>query len=501
VNAALQAWRACIGAEHVVTDTAELARASTTTFATTHRVPAILRPANTAEVQACVRIANEHHVALYPVSRGRNYGLGSRVPSADGAALLDLSRMNRILAYDEQLAYLTVEPGVSFRQAAEFLAAEGGRRVISVIGGPADASVIGNLVERGDGIGPYGERLDNACDLEVVLPTGEVVHTGFSRFGAGLAATPVSRYTVGPYLDGLFTQSNLGIVTRATIALMARPAGFRYFSMGMTNTEALGTTIDRIRYLVLQDIVRPRSIYLWNSYKLQARDGRFPWGRTRTPLVLAELGETEPWYGFGALYTAHPELARMQGELIASALAGTAMVAFATEPSPISDFFLGTPADINLKSVYWRKTTDIPVDPDPDRDGCGVIWLCPVFPLDGACVVSAMKLAEDVIHAHGFEPNLGMCNGTGRTMLGFVAIVYDRAIPGEDGRAMACHDDLAARLIADGHALFRLGIQSMDTMPPMSDDSGRLLARIKRALDPNDVLAPGRYDFRGSWPA
>lgn len=50
-------------------------------------------------------------VPVYPTSRGRSWGFGSRVPAADGCVLLDLGRMNRIVGFDERLAYVTVEPG------------------------------------------------------------------------------------------------------------------------------------------------------------------------------------------------------------------------------------------------------------------------------------------------------------------------------------------------------------------------------------------------------
>jgi 4-cresol dehydrogenase (hydroxylating) len=79
-------------------------------------------------------------------------------------------------------------------------------------------------------------------------------------------------------------------------------------------------------------------------------------------------------------------------------------------------------------------------------------------------------------------------------------LLYDRDVPGADAAAMACHDDLVARVHEKGLSLSRLGIHSMDALPPPGDDHGALLARLKRALDPNDILAPGRYDFRSTWP-
>src|SRR5215469_6065048 len=104
---ALREWVRILGPEFVVTCQEELRDAGTATFASQRVIPAILRPASREEVQACVRIANRYGVALYPISSGKNWGYGSRLPASDHCALLDLSRMNRIVDFNEDLAYVT----------------------------------------------------------------------------------------------------------------------------------------------------------------------------------------------------------------------------------------------------------------------------------------------------------------------------------------------------------------------------------------------------------
>jgi 4-cresol dehydrogenase (hydroxylating) len=64
---------------------------------------------------------------------------------------------------------------------------------------------------------------------------------------------------------------------------------------------------------------------------------------------------------------------------------------------------------------------------------------------------------------------------------------------------MACYNDLLQQLLVKGYIPYRLGIQSMQALPAVLDDSNALLRRVKNALDPNDILAPGRYDFRSNW--
>ena len=97
---ALEAWRGILGPDNVLTDPATLSAAESATFATTQRVPAIIRPGTREEVQECVRVANEHKVPIYPVSTGKNWAYGSRVPPQSGCVLMELNRLNSITGYD-----------------------------------------------------------------------------------------------------------------------------------------------------------------------------------------------------------------------------------------------------------------------------------------------------------------------------------------------------------------------------------------------------------------
>ena len=505
MHEALHAWRDLLGHDHVLTDSATLTRVETATFATSQRVYAVLQPGTSAEVQACVKIANRYQISLYPISGGKNWGLGSQVPVQGPGVLLDLRRLNRIVDYDETLAYFTVEPGVTFRQAYHFLREQHSGLFLSVIGGSPDASLVGNVVERGDGHGPYGERLDFVCGLEVVLPNGQCIHTGFGRFAQARAAA-VGRWGVGPYLDGLFTQSNLGIVTKLTMWLMPLPVDVRGFTCVLEEAAYLPLLIDTVRTLTLQEVLRSHCFSLWNCYKMLARQQRYPWElmQGQTPLALASAGVKEPWFGCGAIYSPSQEQGLLQCKLIERALAGiTEQLSFfqldAETMHQADGLLMGIPTELNVKSMYWRKKTAPPETLDPGRDQCGLLWLCPLLPMDGEQVLAAIGSIEAIINSYGFEPNIGLTTTSGRSLHGVVALAYDREIAGEDQRAMACHDAVLSTLAADGYLPFRLGIQSMSALPAIQDDYISFLHLLKRTLDPQDILAPGRYDFRSEW--
>ncbi|EYF03727.1 FAD-binding oxidoreductase [Chondromyces apiculatus] len=531
--ASLAAFRAAIGAEHVRTDEATRASAETATFATTHRIPAVLSPASAEEVEACVRIAHEHRVALYPVSTGKNWGYGSRVPASDGGIVLSLARLNRIVEFSEELAYVTIEPGVTMRQLVAYLRGRGSRLMLSVTGSTPDSSVVGNICDRGFGAGVNAERIAHICNLEVILPTGERLRTGFGRF-PGAQTAPIHRWGVGPQLDGLFTQSNLGIVTRMTVWLAPLPKHHEIFYFRLRDEARIEAVTEVIRDLKLQGLPRA-SVSLWNDYKLVSMKGQYPFREAAfaTPLpepLLATLRRAwggAAWLGGGAILAASEdqiaaERAVLQKALrphvdklsfvgrraarVARVLQGPVQrltgfdlgeVVRAYEQSP----HLGIPMERNIRSAYWRKKTPPPEQTDPDRDRCGAIWLAPAVPSTGKHVTAALRTIRERTLSHRFEPGISVIFATERCANIVVAFMYDREIPGEDERAMACYQDVFDSLAAQGYLPYRLGIQSMGSLPAAQPGYGAVVEALKRALDPHDILSPGRYDFRGEWPS
>src|ERR1035438_1987513 len=328
-QAALLEWAEAVGPENVVTGTASLRAAEKGTFETGHTIPAIVRPGGRQEVQECLRIANRCGVPVYPISSGLNWGYGSRVPAADGCVLLDLGRMNRIVDFSENLAYVTVEPGVTQEQLYAFLRDRGSSLWMDATGASPHCSLIGNAVERGFGHTPYGDHFAHSCGLEVVLPAGPAVPTGFGRSAAAKAA-PRYRAGLGPALDGLFSQSNFGIVTRMTLWLMPAPEYFQAYYFRTESHEGLNALIDALRPLRMNGTIRSAS-HIANDYKVLSALQQYPWQRTegQTPLrgPLMEQLRRElkigAWNGSGALYGT-PAQVREARRLMRRALKGNA---------------------------------------------------------------------------------------------------------------------------------------------------------------------------------
>lgn len=530
-SAAINAWRKAIGDDNVLTDQCDLDAVSKATFATSQKIPAVIRPLTTAEVQACVKIANQFRVAVYPISKGKNWGYGSKVPVSDGNVVMDLGRMNTIEDYNVGLAHVSVGPGVTQGQISDFLLEQGGELFMSISGGPRDSSLIGNTLERGIAKAVYGDRIAHIAGMEVVLPTGEVIRTGHSRYPESPLG-PVSEWGVGPAINGLFSQSNLGIVTRITFWLAPVPAHFQTIFFSVSDDQKAADVIDELRKLRLQGMALP--VGLWNDYRMLATRSRYPWGLAdgETPLPQAAFEAEKKrlniarWNGWGALYNQTREQALADRKIITKALAGKVdkllilddrRVKWIERLPRLFNFITGAEPDVMIRlhressfkgftedefvaMAYWRKKCEIPVEKDADRDGCGTIWTYPSLPFQGSHMARLVNITEKICLRHGFEPKIALLCVTARKINVAINPIYDRSVPGEDERAMACHRELISELHKAGYLSSRLGIQSMDSLPVSDDDYGHFMKTLKKALDPNDILSPGRYDFRNEWP-
>ena len=492
VRAALGAWRRIVGRDHVVTEGVALDEASTATYPTRARVCAIVRPASVAEVQACVRVAQSCRVPIYPISRGCNWGYGSRVPSRD-ATLLDLRRMNRIVAFDPVLAYVTVEPGVTVKQLAAFLRRRGASLRTSLTGSSPDASLIGNAVERGLGNGIDFDRFANVCELEAVLPDGSLLNTGWAGF-AGARAAHTFPGALGPSLSGLFAQSSFGVVTRLTMWLW--PVSFyrEIVRFGVDDPRRLAELLDRLRGLMLERSIRG-CVTFASDLRVLARHIQYPWDLAPRPPIPAAVraalrsqGGLSRWNGSIVIETANREIARLERRVIRDRIA-PAVDRFTVTRNVGHELFDPT----NLRSVYWRKRSPPPAMLDPDRDRCGVLWHNAVVPLHGAEVVRAIAIAERTLERHALEPMLSIALCWPRAALVTALLLFDRAAPGDDRRGLGCARELAARWATHGWLPYRVGIHGMPITARRTDDRAAVLTRLGTALDPAGILAPGRY--------
>ncbi|MBN1607447.1 MAG: FAD-dependent oxidoreductase [Polyangiaceae bacterium] len=506
---ALYSFQAIVGPDHVITEGP----------LTSSRVLAVVRPNRTTAVAACVRTAQADGLPLYPVSRGPDDG--SKWPTGSPGVVLDLGLMNQIIALDEQMGVLTVQPGVTFKQASAYLREKGSRFTLVGIGAAADASLVGSAIEQDLG-------LEHVSDLEVVLATGEILHTGLGRY-TNARAKYLSRTGAGPLLDHLLVRHHLGIVTQMSIWLAPAPSHFQSFVYVLRRPEQLGPVIDALRELRLKEVIRSTAT-LSNDFDLLGLFGIYPWqayaGSTAfmRRLARAALRRRIPWdalwVGDGALFSHCRAQARVERAMVRRALGrhvsrlmffDRRRVSFLALVERVLSSFSArrrpTPFDVCSRlSPYvgqllphhtQRDTADL----DAHRDRCESYRLAPVLPFRSEDVGRALALAEKTAHELGYEPAVSIQMSNARTIEMMATITYDRASEGEEDRARACHDAIFRELITSGYYPSRPPTEAQRLLPDSDDAFTSAVVRIKAALDPRGVLLPDSAGAAQTAPA
>ena len=530
-GAALEAMAGVVGAANLLADEATLSAYARSTAAREMRPLAVARPSSADEVAQLVRIAGVHGLAVYPVSTGRNWGYGDACAVGAGQLILDLSRMNRIVRVDPELAYAVIEPGVTQRQLSDFLREQGYPLWADCTGAGPDTSYIGNIMERGFGHSPYGNRLQHVAGMQVVLAGGEVLETGFGHYRQAKAAH-LFPYGVGPFLDGLFTQSNMGIVTRLGIWLMPQAECVNHFLCSVPAHADIAQVVDALRPLRLDGTLRS-ILHIGNDMRVLSGGRVFPREAVptgaRLPAALRSqlrtAGGIAAWTVSGALYGSDAQVAAardalrralrptrararfvtarslqlgaLAGRLLGDTAIGRQLRARVALGESLFEMNRGVPNGRFLAGAYWRRRGGLPAAfpeaANPARDNCGLLWVSPVLPLRGEDLLAVHALAEAQFERHGFDlfATFSMINE--RSLGGVLTVAYDKDDPEETARARACHDAVFKEMFEAGYIPYRVGNHSMAALDPAGDSYWRTVAALKAALDPQGILAPGRY--------
>jgi 4-cresol dehydrogenase (hydroxylating) flavoprotein subunit len=533
LDPALQAWRMLLSPARVLTAASELAPYMASTSGNPIAPLAVLRPLSHGEVVAVVRCASEFKVPLYPLSTGRNWGYGDANPSGEGQVIVDLGGMNRILDIDAELAYAVIEPGVTQAQLAHHLADQQLPLWMDCTGAGPDTSLIGNILERGFGHTPYGNRMLHVAGMRIVLASGDTLETGFSHYARSTAAH-LYPYGVGPWLDGLFTQSNFGIVTSLGFWLMPQTEVVSHLVASVPQFEGIAAVVDALRPLRM-DGTLSSVVHIGNDLRVLSGGMAFPsaqvpQGPPLPPQLRSRLCQQAgigAWTVSAALYGRQAQVADARRVLRAAigkaarlrfiddralALGGTAarlmgrgklgqrLAAQVDLGRSLLNMNRGIPDGRFLAGAYWRRRGGLPagfpVGANPARDGCGMMWLAPVLPMRGADLLRVHALVEPVFAAHGFDlfETFSMINE--RVLGGVLTICFDQEDAAETARARLCYEASFERLMGAGYIPYRVGPQSMAALDSGHDTYWSTVARVKAALDPQHIIAPGRYQPR-----
>ncbi|ROW11997.1 hypothetical protein VPNG_05262 [Cytospora leucostoma] len=477
----------------------------------------IISPRKVPEVQAIMKLCNEYKIPVWPFSVGRNVGYGGAAPRVPGSVGLDLGRhLNRVLEVNEKNAYCLVEPGVTYYGLYQHLVEKNldGKLWIDTpdIGG---GSVLGNCIERGVGYTPYGDHFMLHCGMEVVLPNGNLIRTGMGAMpnpGSSTAISPDEQpgnrcwqlfpYGFGPYHNGMFSQSNYGVVVKMGMWLMPNPGGYQPYLYTFENEDDLPLIVECIRELrlgaVIQNVPSIRHILLdaavlgpKKSYKDVDR-----------PLTEDELVEIQKrlglgrWNFYGALYG--PTIIRnAQWEVIKATFGQIqGSKCFWPEEGRLSPGVL----DIRAKTLQGIPTHDELKWVDWVPNGAH-LFFSPIAEVAGEAANLQYSITKKRVIEAGFDFICTFTIGM-REMHHIVCLVFDRKDAAQRDRLHRLIRDLIDECAVHGWGEYRTHLALMDQIADTYcfNDSSLLKfsETIKDAIDPNGILAPGK---NGIWPS
>ena len=492
-KSAVSEYRNVLGDENVLIDLDKLQYYEEKLLpepSTRHQAAGALRVSSVEKVQQVVHIANRFKTPLWPISTGGNCGYGSAAPATPGQLVLDLRSMNKILSVDPILCTALVEPGVTYHQLIDYLKEHDLDMWASFpaslkLGGP-----VGNTLDRGVGFNRNGEHFANFSGLEVVLANGELLRTGLGDVGTGTAWQSF-RWGFGPWVDGLFSQSNLGIVTKMGLWLMKKPAKSQFFMVAWNDDESFSHGVE-VGAGLKRDGVVDAGMNAGDSWyavaqlikKTDLHPG--PGAIPEEVLVKFRADHKMPKFSLATnLYGSEEEIAAKVAVCKAAfeATGGTFLMGPEIEADPSIQHAIrqgtGVPDDDELRLLNYKP-------------GPGEAWLSPVVPARRQDVLASLQLTREIYRKYGFE-YIGGFVVNPRAAEHVVDLIFDKTDPEDTARAYDAFKEALLENAKRGYGVYRTNTAFMNLAAETYGPAQRVFNKqLKQALDPNGIIAPGK---------
>jgi glycolate oxidase len=441
----------------------------------------IVRAGSKEQVQGIVRLANEYKIPIIPMGALTSAYYDST--PAKGCIMLDLSRMKNIET-DAELMTVTFEPGVTWAQAYRDLAVKG--YWVSAQASPGSVSILGTTSQAGTHIpldkqmggGPHATSFytDLTIGLEVVLPTGELLVTGSAAL-PGVKQHKARAY--GPNLAHIFlgAAGTLGIVVKQTLPLWRIPEA-RHIVQGNFKDENF-KGLSRASYRIFNDFYEGP---IWAEQQWAIYDG------TKEPFE---------WEYYVQLYgnKARVEFDREFSERIIKEEGGKII------PNPrILEVETDYSPQLYEEMIYWRpRANSIAMQPSE----IGGVNIGGEAPYDRTPKLH--EAALKILAKHGV-PRSRIRKGLLRTDIRSgiqefsLSYLYDLNDVEEIKKAKAINEEWTRALhetIGDLERLrapdyYRFAPSVARELMPRLGEYYQLLKNLKRMLDPNRIMNPGK---------
>ena len=403
------------------------------------------------DVADAVKLAAQYKVPVIPFGVGSS--LEGHLLAVQGGISIDVSRMDQVLSINAEDLTVTVQPGVTRMGVNNAVKSEG---LFFPIDPGADASIGGMTATRASGTNAvrYGTMRENVLALEVVTASGDVIRTG-TRAKKSSAGYDLTRLMVG-------SEGTLGVITEVTLKLYPLPEAISAATCSFPTIEAAVRTVIQVIQLGVPiarcELIDAGTVRMVNAHsKLGLREEH---------MLLME-------------FHGSPASVKEQAETVQEIAAEFEGQAFEWATTP------------EERTRLWTARHNAYFAAIQSKPGCRAISTDTCVPISklADCLLDSVAEAD----ASGIPYFLVGHVGDGNFHFGYL---IDPAQPEEHRVAEALNHQLVARALAlEGTCTGEhgVGLHKMDFLRTEAGDGAiDIMRAIKRALDPDNILNPGK---------
>lgn len=524
------------------------ARFGKNTFGEPTHIDLAVTVTQSQQIATILMLANAYDLAVCPISTGNNWGYGSVNPTETRKLLiLNLNELKAITEIDKASGLISLEPGVTQQQLADYLDKNNWQFMAPVTGAGPNCSIVSNALERGYGPNPQTDHFSAVTSLRYFIGHPEHCHRehysaitsldghckktckchGDCHCPAGQSFVDAShKWGLGPYIDGLMSQSNLGIVTSATLKLAPIPDKFCSFFIKCKRVEDFELATTFIKSLLLAkggelgivNLMDKRRIISMVADNPNPKDQHIVMTDEQIATIVKKLDVAE-WMIMGSIYSTKETLkgtkafirkqAKFADDIMFSDSIKIPIARILTKfimkqrrsqldalPLGIS-IMLGKPNRVALRLAYWRNPRVeglITENLRPDVDQCGLLWYAPLVPMNKEKMTEFVQFVRATTPQFGIEPFITFTHLSYDYVDATIPIVFDLNNPHAVEQAHRCLDILFEEGLTRGFVPYRLSTVQQKTKLDPQAPHWQVTNLIKQALDPNNVINPERYN-------
>jgi 4-cresol dehydrogenase (hydroxylating) len=479
-----------------------------------------LQPNSLEELVSLTNDAISMKTKLYPISTGFNWGMGSKIPVDDDCKIVNLSKMNKIIQYDDFSGTVIIEPGVTQEQLMEFLLENGSKHYIDVTGSSKSTSIMGNALERG--ITYNTQRNESILGLEVLTGNGDLIKTGSWRLKDSKIQN-IYKHGIGANLTDLFFQSNFGIVTKLIIKL-PKVKKYNYSILIQYNKfEDVARNIETYNRLLENQAINS-IFHIANSERAQgallpALEQRLSqlncsYDLNKLKKIVKSTLNTD-WIATGFISSDSKKDLKVKIGTIKKEFSKHGKLKIVNIDSldfikkhikhfskfnifklaygiyPFKTLYVGRPTDAALGSVVNIQTylrDDFSAN-EVDKSDIGFAYCLPLLPMDEINCTHAYNLINSICESYDFPPSITLNPVKENLLEAVVSINYESK---DYDKSRECIRELQKALNKSGYYSYRTNIKDMDLY--FTDKNYvKYLKGIKNIFDPLNIISPGRY--------